>query len=95
MKTRSLVSGALALGISAILLTGCESDNGVERASGSRAAPARYRQPADASPANYRDEATPSGLSGFDKYDQPGQLPPNSGGTNAGRVGVDPDRARR
>lgn len=39
------------------------------------------------------DGATPQGLNGGGAYDQPGQLPPNAGGTNAGRAGYrDPSR---
>ena len=95
MRGKLLSVGAV---LAIAVVAGCENTPGNTPpvGPGSGAQPAGYRTPRtnvtppvnNGAPPSY-NEAAPQGLGGStDVYDQPGQLPPNSGGTNAGRVGV-------
>lgn len=86
MITRLTNSFAVLLGLSGAVLCGC-SDSGAQRAASPGASPAGYHSQSDV--LAHHEGATPAGAIGSDNYDEPGQLPANSGGTNGGRVGDD------
>jgi hypothetical protein len=75
----------LGLGVG---LTGCGVIGPSDNASQAGNHVSRSEPPRSSLPANYQG-AVSDGLGGSSIYDQPGQLPANVGGTNAGRSCTD------
>jgi hypothetical protein len=87
-SVRGIIGGSVLAVVAGLSfgLTGCDL-------SGPDSSPSQARShiPRSSSsnlPPNY-EGAAPDGAAGSDAYDQPGALPGNAGGTNAGRSGAD------
>lgn len=85
---RRIFGGSLLVIAAGLGMGSAGCDLAASHNSGSRSGYPISRAASSNLPPNY-EGATPDGAGGGGVYDQPGALPGNAGGTNAGRSGVD------